>query len=80
VNTDADAFARLMDGGFIDIYDGAQPETADTPLEQGPQVRADLVLWDDRPDRGDRANAPEILRRSAAENLPQRVTESKPWD
>ncbi len=31
-NIEADAFAKLMDGGFIDIYDGAQPESADEPL------------------------------------------------
>jgi hypothetical protein len=34
VNTEADAFARLMDGGFIDIYDGAQPESGDTPVSK----------------------------------------------
>jgi hypothetical protein len=37
VNTEADAFAALMDGGFIDIYDGLQPDSADAPL--GKQVR-----------------------------------------
>lgn len=32
VETEANAFARLMDDGFIDIYSGPQPATADTPL------------------------------------------------
>lgn len=31
-NVEADAFARLMDGGFIDIFDGRQPSSADEPL------------------------------------------------
>ncbi len=31
-NVEADAFAQLMDGGFIDIYDGAQPDSADESL------------------------------------------------
>ncbi len=32
VNVEADAFAALMDGGFIDIYDGQQPKSADETL------------------------------------------------
>lgn len=32
VNVEADAFAVLLDGGFIDIYDGKQPDSADTPI------------------------------------------------
>ena len=32
VNVQADAFASLMDGGFIDIFDGKQPKDAATPL------------------------------------------------
>ena len=31
-NAEADAFASLMDGGSIGIYDGEQPDTADDPL------------------------------------------------
>lgn len=31
-NTEADAFAKLLDGGFIDIYGGEQPDTADAPV------------------------------------------------
>ena len=34
---EANAFAALLNGGFIDIYDGAQPATADTAL--GAQVK-----------------------------------------
>jgi hypothetical protein len=30
VNTKVDALAALLNGGYIDIYDGAQPATADT--------------------------------------------------
>jgi hypothetical protein len=37
VNTKADAQAALLNGGFFDIYDGAQPTTADTAL--GAQVK-----------------------------------------
>lgn len=37
VNTEADAFAALMNNGFIDIYDGAQPATGDTAI--GAQVK-----------------------------------------
>ncbi len=37
VNAKADAQAVLLDGGFLDIYDGAQPATADTAI--GPQVK-----------------------------------------
>jgi hypothetical protein len=33
VNTEANAFAALMDGGFIDFYDGAPPKDADTPVK-----------------------------------------------
>ena len=29
---EANAFATLLNGGFIDIYDGAQPATADTAI------------------------------------------------
>lgn len=32
VNASADAKAALLNGGFIDIYDGAQPATADTAV------------------------------------------------
>jgi len=32
VNTKADAQAALLNGGFLDIYDGAQPATADTAI------------------------------------------------
>lgn len=32
VDTEADAFAKLMDGGFIDIYGGDQPKNADMPV------------------------------------------------
>lgn len=32
VNTKADAQAALLNGGFIDIYDGTQPATADTAV------------------------------------------------
>jgi hypothetical protein len=32
VNAEADALARLLDGGFMDIYDGSQPATADTAI------------------------------------------------
>jgi hypothetical protein len=32
VNTEANALAPLLNGGFIDIYDGAQPATGDTPI------------------------------------------------
>lgn len=36
VNAQADAMAALCNGGFIDVYDGAQPANADTAL--GAQV------------------------------------------
>lgn len=36
VDTEANAFAALMDGGYIDIHGGTQPETADTPLSGQP--------------------------------------------
>ena len=32
VTVQADAFAALLNGGFIDIYDGLQPATADTAI------------------------------------------------
>lgn len=32
VNTQADALAALLKSGFIDIYDGKQPESADEPV------------------------------------------------
>lgn len=32
VNAEADALARLLDGGFLRIYSGTQPATADTAL------------------------------------------------
>lgn len=32
VNAKADALAARLNGGFIDIYDGAQPATADTAI------------------------------------------------
>lgn len=32
VDVEANAFAALMDGGFIDIYGGTIPEDADEPL------------------------------------------------
>lgn len=31
-NIQADALAALLDGGYIDIYDGTRPATADTPI------------------------------------------------
>lgn len=36
VNAQADALARLVDNGYLRIYDGAQPATADTAI--GAQV------------------------------------------
>ena len=36
-NTGANAEAALFNGGFLDIYDGAQPATADTAI--GAQVK-----------------------------------------
>lgn len=36
VNAEADAFARLLDTGYLRIYSGSQPATADTAL--GAQV------------------------------------------
>jgi hypothetical protein len=36
VNAEADAFSDLLDNGYLRIYDGAQPATADTAL--GAQV------------------------------------------
>ena len=32
VNTQANALAELLNGGFIDILDGAQPDAADLPI------------------------------------------------
>lgn len=32
VNAKADAQGTLLDGGFLDIYDGVQPATADTAI------------------------------------------------
>ena len=32
VNLEANALARLLDGGFIDIMDGPQPDAADLPI------------------------------------------------
>jgi hypothetical protein len=32
VNEEADAFGALFDGGYLRIYDGAQPATADTEV------------------------------------------------
>lgn len=37
VNTEADALAALLNGGFLDIYDGTQPATGDTAI--GAQVK-----------------------------------------
>lgn len=37
VNTKADAEGVLLNGGFLDIYDGSQPATADTAI--GAQVK-----------------------------------------
>lgn len=37
VNTKVDALAALLNGGFLDIYDGTQPSTADTAI--GAQVK-----------------------------------------
>jgi len=37
VNTKVDALAALLNSGFLDIYDGTQPVTADTAL--GAQVK-----------------------------------------
>lgn len=32
VNAEADAVCALLNSGFLDIYDGLQPPTADTPI------------------------------------------------
>lgn len=32
VNAQADALAKLADGGFVDIYDGERPKSADDPV------------------------------------------------
>jgi hypothetical protein len=32
VNTEADAFSVLFNGGFLDLFDGAQPATGDTAI------------------------------------------------
>lgn len=32
VNTEANAFGSLLNGGYIEIYDGEQPESADLPV------------------------------------------------
>jgi hypothetical protein len=37
VNTKVDALAAQLNGGFLDIYDGTQPTTADTAI--GAQVK-----------------------------------------
>jgi hypothetical protein len=31
-SAELDAFTTLLDGGSLDLYDGAQPATADTPI------------------------------------------------
>lgn len=36
-NAEVDALCALLNGGFLDIYDGAQPATADTAI--GAQVK-----------------------------------------
>lgn len=43
VNTEANALAALLNSGFIDVMDGAQPLTADTALS-GQNVLATLTL------------------------------------
>jgi hypothetical protein len=32
VNAEADAVCRLLDGGSLDLYDGSQPGSADSPI------------------------------------------------
>ncbi len=32
VNAEADAVCRLLDGGSLDLYDGVQPASADSPI------------------------------------------------
>lgn len=32
VNSQADVLARLLDGGFVDVMDGKQPDTGDDPI------------------------------------------------
>lgn len=32
VNAEADAVCKLLDGGYLDLYNGTQPATADSPL------------------------------------------------
>lgn len=43
VNTQADALARLLDNGYLRIYSGTQPATADTALS-GNTLLAELRL------------------------------------
>lgn len=43
VNEQADALARLLDGGFLRIYSGTQPATADTALS-GNTLLAELAF------------------------------------
>lgn len=41
VNAEADALARLLDNGYLRVYDGTQPATADTAIS-GPVLLAEL--------------------------------------
>ena len=34
VNTEATALAQLLDGGYIELYDGEQPDFAETPISE----------------------------------------------
>ncbi len=43
VNAQADALARLLDGGYLRIYSGTQPATADTALA-GNTLLAELTF------------------------------------
>lgn len=38
VNAEADAFARLLDNGYLRIYSGTQPATGDTALSGNTQL------------------------------------------
>jgi len=41
-NAAADAVGRLCDGGWLDIYEGEQPDTGDAPLPEGTKLLASL--------------------------------------
>ena len=42
VNSQADALARWLDGGLIEVYDGAQPDYAESPPGRTPIVTMKL--------------------------------------